>query len=169
MYVLLQFNLNTASNTIYTAQKTNDLTAVQFEFILALLDYAMSHNFFWFGGSYYLQNRGVAMGAKFAPSMANLFMAKWEEDVIYSIRRLKLVLWRRYIDDVLLIWDGDQSSLDRFMIDLNNNDRSIRLQHESSGVEVHFLDLKIRVVEGLIITSTSFKETDRTDSCHQPA
>lgn len=63
---------------------------------------------------------------------------------------------------------------DRFMIDLNNNDIGIRFQHESSRVEVNFLDLRIRVVEGLIITSTYFKEINRngfisTDSCHHPA
>lgn len=28
---------------------------------------------------------GVAMGAKFAPIMANLFMAKWKDDIIYAI------------------------------------------------------------------------------------
>ncbi|XP_073468934.1 uncharacterized protein [Aquarana catesbeiana] len=33
------------------------------------------------------------MGAKFAPSLANLFMGKWEEDVIYANKRPELVLW----------------------------------------------------------------------------
>lgn len=63
--------------------ETDDLLPSQRDFILALLDFAMGRNYFWFDGTYYLQNRGVAMGAKFAQSMSNLFMAKLEEDVTY--------------------------------------------------------------------------------------
>lgn len=51
-------------------------------FILELLDFAMTHNYFWHDGAYYLQIKGVAMGAKFAHSMANIFMSKWEEEIV---------------------------------------------------------------------------------------
>lgn len=60
------------------------------------------------------------MGTKFAPFMANLFMAKWEKDIIYTNRRPELI-WRRYIDDVLLLWDGDMQSFCLFMEQLNDN------------------------------------------------
>lgn len=56
--------------------ETNVFLPSQRDFILLLLDFAMGQNYFWFGGSYYLQIRGVAMGARFAPSMTNFFMAK---------------------------------------------------------------------------------------------
>lgn len=106
--------------------------------------------------------------------MANLFMAKWEEDVIDSRPIPELVLWRRYIDDILLLWDGDVDSLKQFMACLNANDRNIVLQFDYSKTEIHFLDLRIRVENGTIVTSTFFKETDRngfinTASCHHPA
>lgn len=58
----------------------------------------MGQNYFWFGGTYYLQNRGMAMGAKFAHSMA-----KWKEDVVHQRPRSELILWRRHIDDILLL------------------------------------------------------------------
>lgn len=83
-------------------RRDTDLICPQREFVLGLLRIAMTNNYFWFGGAHYLQSRGVAMGAKFAPSMANLFMAKWEEDVVYSNRRPELVFWGRYVDDILL-------------------------------------------------------------------
>lgn len=35
-------------------------------FIMELLSFARSHNYFWFNGQFYLQEKGVAMGAKFA-------------------------------------------------------------------------------------------------------
>lgn len=53
----------------------------------------MSHDYFWFNGSYYLQGQGGVTGAKFAQSMANLFMANWEEDVIYGRQRTELIFW----------------------------------------------------------------------------
>ena len=73
---------------------------------LAIKRFATSSNYFWFEGEFYKQETGVAMGAKYAPSLANLFMAKWEEDVIYGVNVPELMLWARYIDDILLLWDG---------------------------------------------------------------
>lgn len=69
---------------------------------------------------------------------------------------------------------GDFESLNAFMIMLNDNDRGIVLQYEAGKTEIHFLDLKLQLVDGDIIRSTYFKETDRngfisTNSCHHGA
>lgn len=101
--------------------KSDNLVVSQREFVFSLLDFAMGRNYFWFGWSYYLQDRGLAMGAKFALSMAYLFMAKWEENAVYARPRPELILWKRYIDDVLLIWDGEQCMLDEFMARIPSN------------------------------------------------
>lgn len=45
------------------------------------------------------------MGAKFAPSVANAFMSQWEESVIYSNIPTELTFYKRYIDDVLIVWN----------------------------------------------------------------
>lgn len=36
-------------------------------FIMELLEYAAPHNYFWFNGQFFRKDRGVAMGAKYAP------------------------------------------------------------------------------------------------------
>lgn len=100
------------------------MPANQKQIILDLM-FVVTHIYFWFGGRYYLQQCGVAMGAKFAPSMANPFMAKWAEDIIYANPMPQLVFWRRYIDDFLLLWDGDMHSLQLFIAELNVNGRDI--------------------------------------------
>lgn len=41
--------------------ETDSLVSSQRDFVLSLLDFAMGRNYFWFSGSYYLQNKGVAM------------------------------------------------------------------------------------------------------------
>lgn len=111
------------------------------------------------------------MGDKYASSLANLFMGKWEEDVINAPRRPEVVLWARYIDDILLLWDGCESDLRSFMTSLNNNDRGIKLNFEASLDEINFLDLKIKIVGDNFVTATFFIATNRNsyislDSCH---
>ena len=54
------------------------------------------------------------MGTKMAPSYANLFMAELEEKLLANYP-IKPILWKRYIDDILCIWPGPPSELDRFM------------------------------------------------------
>lgn len=88
--------------------ESDNLVVSQWEFVWSLLDFAMGWNYFWFGGSYYLQDKGVTIGAKFAPSMANLLMAGWEDDAFYAGPRPELILWNRNTDNILLIWDGEQ-------------------------------------------------------------
>lgn len=51
------------------------------------------------------------MGARFAPSVAKMFMVEWEEEKIYQSRPKQLKMYKRYIDDVILIWNGDEESL----------------------------------------------------------
>lgn len=117
--------------------------------------FAMVHNYMWYNDSYYLQTRGVAMGAKFVPSLANLFMVRWEEGVIYSEITPKLLFWRRYIDDVLL-WSGSKESLILFIMTVNN-ERGISLSFESSEETIHFLDLEIGKCGDSLITKTFYR------------
>uniref|UniRef100_A0A672MJB1 Reverse transcriptase domain-containing protein n=1 Tax=Sinocyclocheilus grahami TaxID=75366 RepID=A0A672MJB1_SINGR len=49
------------------------------EYILKLLEINLTKNDFEFNSKYFLQTKGTAMGKKFAPSYANIFMACWEE------------------------------------------------------------------------------------------
>lgn len=140
-------------------------------FIIELLEYAAGHNYFWFDHQYYRQQCGVAMGAKYAPSLANLFMAKWEEDVIYKDRSPHLSFWARYIDDILLLWDGSTSQLDDFFSLVNTNDRGIRFVYEMSQEKFNVLDLTISKDGDAFKTILFFKKTDRNafipiGSCH---
>lgn len=164
--------INIGLQQLTVSSRRMNLLPIQRDFIFQLLNFAMSHNYFWFSGSYYLQNRGVTMDAKFAPSIVHLFMSKWKGDVIYANRRPELVVWRRYIDDVLLLWNGRMQSLEGFIENIIDNQLRIVLQHEARAHKIHFLDLNIEVKDGSI-TTTYFKETDLNSfigqgSCHHP-
>lgn len=99
----------TPSAVSYFLDRDSGLTNTQREFIMDLLKYAATHNYFWFGRKFYLHSKDVAMGANYAPNMANLFMAQWEEGAIGAQPRLEPFLWARYIDDILLLWKGASS------------------------------------------------------------
>lgn len=106
------------------------------------------------------------MGAKFAPSMAHLFMAKWTEDVVLHDRPSQLIMWKRFIDDILCIWDGDAESVATLLSFLNNNNRGIILSYEASLTQIHFLDLVITIEDGKIATSTFLNRPTGTVISH---
>lgn len=56
--------------------------------------------------------------------------------------RTVLVLWARYIDDFLLLWNGSLESLETFMETLNINDRGIEFEYEADQHSIHFRALR---------------------------
>lgn len=114
------------------------------EFVLELLNYILRHNVFLFDSSHYLQVQGVAMGAKCAPSYANMYLNGWEKDV-FSRDDLahpseKVVSWHRYI-----FWSGSESELYEFLRLISINDFNLRFTMEHSQTRINFLDLTISI------------------------
>ena len=107
----------------------------------------LSNNYFKYAGKFYLQSQGTAMGSAFAPSYACLTMGLWEEKFIYNSQNNaflhKIALWRRYIDDVLLVWTGTKDELNAFLTYANSttNYLSFTMEHDTNKID--FLDLTI--------------------------
>ncbi len=64
------------------------------------------------------------MGSKMAPSFASLFCGMFEHLFVLNPGANEflghIVLWKRYIDDVFLIWSGTESELLEFHSLVNN-------------------------------------------------
>ena len=54
------------------------------------------------------------MGTKMAPTYANLFMGKLEEK-LNELGKPNIILWKRFIDDIFIIWSGSESELTTYM------------------------------------------------------
>ncbi|CAJ0937732.1 unnamed protein product [Ranitomeya imitator] len=130
-------------------------------FIVDLLDFILRHNFFLFDRNFFLQVSGVAMGARCAPALANLFLGWWESTVVYKsvLFSSKVRCWRRYIDDVFFIWTGSQDEVETFIGFLNDNPYNIFLTSSCSSSSVIFLDLNVVCQDGVLSTCLYRKPT----------
>lgn len=85
------------------------------DFVAKLLDHILTSNLFLFNGSTYLQVQGVAVGTSCVPSYDNLYLGGWERSLFADdkvpIYLRHILLWRRYINDMLVVWTGTMSEL----------------------------------------------------------
>ena len=114
---------------------TNHLAALPHNhYIIELLELVLTNNHFEFNGRYYHQLSGTAMGTKLAPSYANLFMTQFEEKYVYTYP-LQPKLWKRFIDDIFMIWSHGMDSLLKFINHLNIVHPTIQFTIDISDTE----------------------------------
>ncbi|XP_069600613.1 uncharacterized protein [Ranitomeya imitator] len=130
-------------------------------FLLDLLKFVLHHNYFLFDRTFYLQTAGVAMGAKCAPTYANIFLGWWEEVFVYPSLAYQHHVrnWHRYIDDLFFIWSGSREGCTDFIHSLNSNPHNIFLTHSISNSSTSFLDLRIFVQGNKLVTDLFRKPT----------
>ena len=129
-------------------------------YIIELLQVVLTNNYFDFNGKHYHQKSGTAMGTKLAPSYANLFMSKFEQDHVYTYY-LQPILWKRFIDDIFLIWTHGMDSLEKFILHLNTVHPTLKFTSVISSTEIAFLDLTIYITDDKLCTRLYTKDTDR--------
>ena len=78
--------------------------------LTGLIMTVLKSNTLKFGERFFHQIKGTAMGTPMAVNFANLFMAKFETEMLadYKKKLKKLpTVWLRYIDDIFFTWDYD--------------------------------------------------------------
>ena len=110
--------------------------------ILTLLELCLKYNDFEFNGNQYLQVEGTAMGHRYAPSYANLYMSEWEREVL-ELCPLKPLLYLRFLDDIIGVWPHGEETFPQFIHLLNNHHPSIKVKYEISSTHVNFLDTTV--------------------------
>ncbi|KAK7091582.1 hypothetical protein V1264_009246 [Littorina saxatilis] len=142
------------------------------ETIVKVADHVLTNNVFTFEEEVYQQIHGTAMGTPMAPSVANLFMAALERKLFQqSPVPVNSELWRRYIDDIFMLWTGTDDDLDTFLKHINSLHPTIKFTHHSSLERVSFLDISVSLKDGYLQTDLYSKPTDNhaylcQNSCH---
>ena len=82
------------------------------------------------------------MDTKMAPAYANLFMGKLKEK-LNELGKPNIILWKRFIDDIFIIWSGSESEFTTYMTTINQIPRTIKFTYELSETELTFLDVTL--------------------------
>jgi len=117
--------------------------------IMQLLHLCLTRNDFEFDGKTYLQMKGTAMGKRFAPAYANIYMAAWEETILPKCTICPLY-YDQYLDNIWGIWSHTEEAFQECVDTLNSHHPSITVKTITSYSEIDFLD------------DTTFKDPDVT-------
>lgn len=152
-----------ALKNTYTNHRQPDTP--DFSAIASLTRLVLELNSFEFNQEYFRQISGTAMGTKLAPNYANIFMGELETEFL-SQTPLKPLLYRRYIDDIFLIWTHSEDELLNFIDTYNTVHPNIHFTHTYSQVTVNFLDVTIIIEDDKLSTTLYRKPTDRQQYLH---
>ena len=149
------------------------------EFILDGIKLILENNIFCFNDTYFKQEKGTAMGTKFAPVYATLTIGYLEEKLLNIIEKdydadfqhFFITYWKRFLDDCFIPWTKSEAELKTFHGILNNLHKDIKFTIQSSPNEQPFLDVMVQNKDGRLETDIYYKETDSKQyllftSCH---
>jgi predicted restriction endonuclease len=97
---------------------------------------------FKFNSEYYKQDIGLSMGFKTSPSASDIVVYHYGKDWIEQFKQY-IHTYKRYRDDIFLIWTRSESILQQFMEMSNNLADRLKFDFCVSHDQVDFLDLKI--------------------------
>ena len=130
-----------------------------------MADFVLKNNFFEFNGEVKRQKSGTAIGTKFAPPYACIFMDAVETEFILS-QYLQPFISLCYTDDIFFIWTHIDEKLIQFLNELNNIHPNLSFIYETSENNVNFLDLNVSLRDVAIHTDLYIKPTDGHQYLH---
>ena len=124
-----------------------------------------------FNGRLFHQIKATAIGTPMAVSYANIFMSEFEQHFSQNYEQRykhKPALWLRFIDDIFLVWIGDEASLKSFLKYCNEYSKSrdmssnIKFSYSYSLSVVSFLDLKVTIEKDGSLATSVFSKPSAT-------
>jgi hypothetical protein len=108
--------------------------------ISRMIRFVMENNFFSFQGEMWKQLDGLAMGTSCAPILANIYAAFFERKH-RLLDEPGVLLYNRYIDDILLIFKGTKTELTHFLNKVKLG--RLTVNWDTSFQKGEFLDIEI--------------------------
>ena len=139
--------------------------------ILELLEITLRNNDFQFDGKFFLQICGIAMGRKYAPSAANIYLRKFDHQAMHNFR-ICPKLYGRFLDDIFGIWPGTKAELKEYETYLNSLIPGIKVTFTVRDQIIEFLDTQVykHIDESgtcKLKTKVFFKPTDTHQLLHR--
>ena len=143
----------------------NNISLNRTEFIKKLGNLVLKHNYFEFNGQLFLQQQGTTMGTRMAPNYAIIFMHKIETELLQK-STLQPTFFKRFIDDIFLIWLHGEKQLQDFLQMINSHHNTIKFTEDHSKTEIPFLDTLVYKENGKLLTKVYHKKTDQKQYLH---
>ena len=105
-------------------------------------DFVLKNNYFEFNKQIKQKISGTAIGTKFAPPYACLFMDTIETTFLQT-QELQPLVWFRYIDDIFFMWTDIEQEIQTFLHSLNSSIPTSSLLISQAKKALHFLTLKL--------------------------
>ena len=111
MYTFINTEHATTVLTTWLNENTDRLPhQYPISLLIDLLEVIMSNNVFVFGDLFYRQMSGTAMGTSVAPAYATIYYGIHEERTLLDTFGQNLLYYRRYIDDIFVLWENHPDS-----------------------------------------------------------
>ena len=125
--------------------------------ILKTLDIVMHNNIFQFGDTWWRQNIGTAMGTSCACIYSTIYYAYHERTLLLKKYNKNLIYYKRFIDDIFLIWqptttNNSNNTWEQFNSDLPFG--KLTWAPSTFGTTAIFLDLEIKICNQQLHTKT---------------
>ncbi|CAF3334786.1 unnamed protein product [Rotaria socialis] len=163
--ILIEFLLQ------YDYQKVQN---IPIDIIRKLALIVIKENVFVYENKLYRQVIGGAMGSEFTLTLANIFMWKWEKQLVHRLKvsneiygryltwfieecTLHIMSHFRYVDDIFFTSNDSLECIDQMLDEANNFHPNIKLVRQI-GRSVPFLDVLIENRKGTLTTSVYHKE-----------
>ena len=130
-----------------------------------MADFVSKNNFFEFNSKFFQQISRTAIGTKFSPPYACIFMYYIETEFLKT-QSIKPWVSKRFIDDAFFIWTDSEENLERFLKELNGFHSSIKFTFKKSKTNVNFFDVVIKIKNGRLSTDLYSKPVDSYQYLH---
>ena len=134
------------------------------EDLVKMAEFVFKNNYFEFNGKVKHQISGTAIGTKFAPTYACIFMDEIETKFLETQEFQPLVCFR-YIDAVFFIWTHGPDKLVSFTTKFNNYHPNVKFTYESNKENITFLDLDVSLSGNKLTTDLHTKSTENINIC----
>ena len=147
------FNIDNKSSllSLEEALTNSNFDVDRTQCIVDALEICLTCNNSKFNHQHFLQTDGTAQGPHMSCSYADIAMAKY--DSLANNLHLKSSVWKRFRDDIFVLWEHGTASLFSFIDYLNTTDKTgkIKFTMEIAGdTGSEFLDLKLKINESKI-------------------
>lgn len=127
------------------------------DFLIKAMEFVLTKGYIAFNGEIYKQTNGAAMGSPMIPPYANIFMYQLEKETVHKYKNLEsLLLYKRFIDDVLII--TKDSNVTELKNELNSLHPSIKLTWTPAAKHCSFLDVNVFIKNNKLHTNVYQKQ-----------